>query len=54
MKFTRCCRARFDAKTSDDDLKGNPVVPGGSATSKPMWSNTSVYSSASAFFVASM
>src|SRR5690242_7054572 len=31
-------------------MKGNPVVPGGSLTSKPTWSHTSGCSTTSAFF----
>ena len=34
-------------------MKGNPALPGGSLTSKPMWSNTSGCSATSAFFVLS-
>jgi uncharacterized protein YbcI len=45
-------RSRFDANTSDDDLKGNPAMPGGPLTSKPMWSSASVCPATSAFFCA--
>lgn len=48
-KVQRRLHSWYDAKTSDDDLEGNSAKPGGPLTSKPMWPNTSVCSSASAF-----
>jgi hypothetical protein len=46
------CRELADERVEQqgaDWMRGNPVVPGGSLTSKPTWRNALAYSSASFF-----